>query len=51
MKFLRCKICSGELDVVGNELSISKKVKCNCCGYTNESPSRHRAFPEISYIR
>jgi hypothetical protein len=36
MKLLRCKLCAGEVDIVGNERSFLKKIKCRKCGYTND---------------
>lgn len=35
MKLLKCKHCSGEVDIIGNERAINKKVKCLKCGFTN----------------
>lgn len=37
MKLLKCKLCSGEVDIVANERSINKKIKCSKCGYTNSA--------------
>jgi hypothetical protein len=37
MKFLKCKLCRGEVDIVGGESSINKKIKCTKCGFTNEN--------------
>ncbi len=48
MKLLKCKLCSGEVDIVGNEKVINKKIKCKKCGFTNESESK---FPEVVIIR
>lgn len=50
MILLRCKVCSGEMDIVGNELSINKKVKCRQCGFNNET-EYHRKMPEVVVIR
>lgn len=36
MKFLRCKLCQGEVDVIGNDHSFHKKTKCSKCGYSTE---------------
>lgn len=36
MKLLKCKLCSGEVDIIGGEFSINKKIKCSKCGFTNE---------------
>lgn len=35
MKLLRCKVCSGEVDIVGNEHAVNKKIKCTKCGFNN----------------
>lgn len=48
MKFLKCKVCGGEVDVVGNERAVHKKIKCRKCGITNQSESKG---PEVVIIR
>jgi hypothetical protein len=48
MKLLKCKVCMGEVDIVGNDRSINKKVKCRKCGFSNEN--EHRG-PEVVVIR
>jgi len=50
MKLLRCKFCRGEMDVVGAERAINKKVKCRQCGYSNEN-DQERKSPEVVIIR
>lgn len=50
MKLLKCKLCNGEMDIVGNERSINKKVKCRQCGYSNENET-DRKGPEVVIIR
>ncbi len=35
MKLLKCKICAGEVDLIGNDRTIERKVKCQKCGFTN----------------
>ena len=50
MKLLKCKLCHGEVDIVGNERAIHKKVKCRACGYSNENEKAHRE-PEVVIIR
>lgn len=35
MKFLKCKICSGELDIIANIYAKNKIVKCRECGFSN----------------
>jgi hypothetical protein len=48
MKFLKCKICMGELDIVGNDRSVDRKVKCRKCGFTNEAEN---SGPEVIVFR
>ncbi len=48
MKLLKCKICLGEVDIVGNDRSINKKIKCRKCGFSNEMENKG---PEIVVIR
>lgn len=48
MKLLKCLLCEGELDIVGNFKSSHKKVKCKKCGYTNVDKTKD---PEIYVIR
>lgn len=50
MKLLRCKLCHWEMEIVGNERSINKKVKClnTKCGFTNETEQKG---PEIIIMR
>lgn len=50
MKLLKCKFCAGEMDIVGNEKSINKKVKCRTCNFNNVNDSE-RKEPEIIIIR
>ena len=47
MKFLKCKICGGEADIVGNDRAINKKIKCCKCGFSNNTESRG---PEVVII-
>jgi len=51
MKLLKCKLCSGEVDIVGNEKTINKKVKCKKCGFTNAPIESENRFPEVLVIR
>lgn len=37
MKLLKCKLCQGEVDIIGGEHAVNKKIKCTKCGFTNES--------------
>ena len=49
MKLLRCKICRGELEILGSERAINKKVRCLNCGFSNvEEPKKE---PEVMIIR
>lgn len=48
MKLLKCKLCMGEVDFVGNERAINRKVKCRKCGYTNENENKG---PEVFIVR
>jgi uncharacterized Zn finger protein len=50
MKLLKCKLCSGEMEIVGNERAINKKVKCLKCGYTNVGEPERKG-PEVLVIR
>lgn len=50
MKLLKCKLCHGEMDIIGNERAIYKKVKCKQCGFSNESHSDPK-MPEVIFIR
>lgn len=50
MKLLRCKFCRGEMDIVGGERSVNKKVRCRQCGYNNENEPE-RKMPEVVVIR
>lgn len=49
MKLLKCIVCMGEVDMVGDEHSINRKVKCKKCGFTNEVVENKG--PEIVVIR
>lgn len=49
MKLLKCKLCHGEIDIIANERSINKKIKCRKCGFTNGEPEQK--FPEVFVIR
>ncbi len=45
MKILKCKLCSGELDIIGTTNLVNKKVKCRNCNFTNEIEDRKE--PEV----
>jgi hypothetical protein len=49
MKLLKCLLCREEMEIVGNERSVNKKVRCLGCGYTNvgEIVSDSRRGPEV----
>ena len=51
MKLLKCKLCRGEMEIIGNVRAINKKVKCKNCKYTNQSKHAHtHREPEIVVI-
>lgn len=50
MKLLRCKNCRGEVDIVGGERAIHKKIKCRQCGYNNLDEQEVRG-PEVFVIK
>lgn len=35
MKLLKCKICSGEVEIHNSGKSVLKKIKCKKCGFNN----------------
>jgi DNA replicative helicase MCM subunit Mcm2 (Cdc46/Mcm family) len=47
MKLLKCKLCNGEVDVVNNDRSVNRKVKCRKCG----SGTEQEKGPEVMVIR
>ena len=51
MKLLKCKVCYGEVDIIGSEHSINKKIKCSNikCGFNNIEEEKKN--PEIIIIR
>lgn len=49
MKFLKCKLCLGEIDIVGNDRGIIKKTKCRKCGFTYGGTQS--SGPEVVVIR
>lgn len=50
MKLLRCKLCHGEMDIIGNPKAVFKKVKCRKCSYTN-AVEKEKIEPEVIVIR
>jgi hypothetical protein len=51
MILLKCKICTGEVDIIGNERAINKKIKCRKCGHTSNSTESENKGPEVVIIR
>lgn len=49
MILLKCKLCMGEINIIGNEKLINKKVKCKKCGFTNGESEQN--FPEVIILR
>lgn len=49
MILLKCKICMGEVDIIGNDHNINKKTKCQKCGHTNADPPQKG--PEVIVMR
>lgn len=49
MKLLKCKICMGEVDIVGNDRSINRKVQCHKCNHTTSEPERKG--PEVVILK
>lgn len=50
MKLLKCKLCYGEVDIIGNQYAINKKIKCRNCGFNNLEESEKKE-PEVMVIR
>lgn len=48
MILLKCKICSSEADIIGNERAFIKKTKCRKCGHSSELENKG---PEVFVIR
>lgn len=48
MKLLKCLLCKGEIDVIGNERATNKKVKCQSCGFSNQE---EKPQPEVMILR
>lgn len=49
MKILKCRVCDGEVDIIANHRSVSKKIKCRKCKYTNNNEKNNQ--PEIVILR
>lgn len=50
MKLLRCKLCHGEMEIVGNYRAIVKKVKCKKCNFNNIN-EKEKKEPEVFVIK
>ena len=51
MKILRCLICDGEIDLVDNDRSVNKKVRCRKCGFCNSATEEVKKETEVIVIR
>lgn len=49
MKLLKCKLCHGEVDIIGNFRAITKKIKCRECHYSNAS--KEKTLPEVVVLK
>ncbi len=50
MKFLKCKICLGEVDLISNDRASHKKIKCRKCGFSN-SETANEKITEVFVIK
>jgi hypothetical protein len=50
MKLLHCLFCRGEIDIIGGERAINKKIRCRECGYSNLE-THDKKMPEVVIIR
>lgn len=50
MKLLKCRVCGGEMEIVGNERAINKKVRCLKCGFNNANEPE-RKMPEVVIMK
>jgi hypothetical protein len=50
MKLLKCKLCHGEVDIIGNFRGVTKKIKCLNCKYSNSS-DKEKILPEVVVIK
>jgi hypothetical protein len=48
MKFLKCLICSGMIEIIDRHFCVSKTVKCKNCGFSNGNEKKE---PEIIVMR
>lgn len=51
MKLLKCKLCSGEVDIVGNYKAVNKKVKCKKCHFSNLEKNDNKKLTEVIVIK
>jgi hypothetical protein len=52
MKLLRCKLCSGEVDIIKSNKAINKKVKCRKCGFSNlNEKEKENDVPDVMVIK
>ena len=42
MSLLICKICEGNMHIVGEVSHIEPAVKCESCGFTNNKKQQHK---------
>lgn len=49
MNILKCIFCGGEIDILNEDRSSFKKVKCKKCGFTNSTVKEVKQ-PEIFTI-
>jgi ribosomal protein S27E len=47
MKILKCKVCDSEVDVIGNDSSVKRKIKCSRC----DKDIVETTGPEIIIVR
>jgi hypothetical protein len=51
MKFLICKLCKSEVDLVDNDHSINRKTKCRKCGFGTGEVEKSNSGPEVVIIK
>lgn len=49
MNFLKCKLCNGNISIIGENSIIEPIVSCNDCGYTNKQNVYNK--PDNSQIK
>lgn len=50
MKLLKCKLCDGECEFVGNDHTVNRKIRCLQCGFSNLNEPEKKG-PEVVIIR